>query len=231
MTKGLLSRTWFVVSVLALTGLMAGVVAANVLVGRQGERYTASTTLAMLPGPQIPADQVAAFWEVLGRGQATRSAAIVLGDGRWLEGAAAAAEVPKGELALTSGAVVDTTLIDVTMTANTPGGAEAALQSVITEGAALAESVSGPYRLEPISSPAGSAQAMGPALVQVRGACAIAGLLIGAGAGFLLSRFARRAPSRAGEPHGARLPLAGTDPVDGSDVQNTHRRRAEVRIR
>lgn len=202
-----LARTWFVVVVLAAVGLAGGILAANVLVGRGGERYTAHATLAMLPAPEVPAEQVSAFWEVLSRGQATRSAAVVLEDGRWLKAAAGAAGLPAADLELTAGVILDTTLIEIRMTASSAQGAETALDSVLADAVGLAATVSGPYTLKSVASPEGSAQAIGPAPVQVRGGLALGGLLAGAVLGALIARFTlqRRA---SGEPGVGETPAA-----------------------
>ena len=134
---------WLVVPVCALIGLLIFVVPAFLLTGH-AERFKAQSTVAMLPGPTVPNTEVSNYWEVLNRGQATRSAAIVLQDDRWLGNASSAAGVPKSELALTAGAIPDTTLITVTMEANSAKAAEAALQSVLSEALGQAAQVSGP---------------------------------------------------------------------------------------
>jgi len=179
-----------VVPILAALGMLIGLLAANALTGRE-ERFRAEATLAMLPERNIPLEQVSSFWEVLNRGQATGSAAIVLKDSSWLDAAAQAAGVPKSQLTLSAGAVPDTTLITVTMTAQSARAAEVALESVLADATRRAAAVSGPFSLETIAPPAGSARAMGPAPIQMLGALGMAGLLAGAGAGLMVSRSVR----------------------------------------
>ena len=185
MKPGLLGRMGLIATALALIGLMAGILVAYLLNG-QGERHIAQATLAMLPGPEVAAAETPEFWEVLNAGQATRSAAIVLTDSRWLDSAALAAGVPKSTLTLTAGPIPQTTLITVTVKANSAGAAGAALGSVLNDAVGLAESVSGPFRLQTVTPPA--VQSSAPKIIQTFAALGIAGLLIGAGAGVLISR-------------------------------------------
>ncbi len=200
MTKTLLTRAWLTVSVFAAIGLMLGVLLMYVWVAR-AEKFAAQATLAMLPVQDVPASEASNYWEVLNRGQATRSAAVVLGDQSWLDGAASAAGVPKSDLALSAGAIPDTTLITVTMEAQSPNSAETALQAVLNNAVGTAAAVSGPFRLDVVASPSGSAHSMSASRVQMLGAFGIAGLLVGAGCGVLVSRSIRSrssvsAPSR-----------------------------------
>jgi hypothetical protein len=194
-SKPLLARAVLVVPILATLGLLIGLIVANALTGRE-ERFTAQATLAMLPEKNIPLEQVSNFWEILSRGQATGSAAIVLNDGSWLDAAAQAAGVPKSQLTVSAGAVPNTTLITVTMTAQSARAAEVALESVLANATPQAAAVSGPFSLETIVPPAGSARAMGPAPVQMLGALGVAGLLAGAGVGLLISRSVRERLAR-----------------------------------
>jgi len=116
------------------------------------------------------------------------AAAIVLEDGRWLDDAAAAAGVPKSSLTVTAGAIPDTTLITVSVEADSAKAAEAGLQSVLGHALNQAAQVSGPFKLEVIASPEGSAQPQSPRPVELVAAFGVAGLLVGAGAGLLVSR-------------------------------------------
>jgi hypothetical protein len=186
--RTLLARTWLV-TVFTAIGLAVGVLVAYIATGR-AERFTAQATLAMLPAQDVPISQASNFWDVLNRGQATRSAAVVLEDESWLDVAASAAGVPKSDLSLSAGAIPDTTLITVTMKANSASSAEAALQAVLTNAVGPAATVSGPFRLQVVAS-AGSAHSMSPNPVQMFGAFGIAGLLVGAGVGLLATRSSR----------------------------------------
>jgi hypothetical protein len=217
-TRTLLARTWLTVTALATLGLLIGILLAYVFTDRS-ERYTAQATLAMIPGPEVPFDDASNYWDVLNRGQATRSAALVLEDIRWLDAAATAAGVPKRELALSSGAIPETTLINVTMKADSARAAERALDSVLTDADGLAAKASGPFRLETIASSDGSATSLSPKPIQTVGALGIAGLLLGAGAGLLISRSAhewsaRRACMESRQKHSrVTSPLADPDKV------------------
>ncbi|MGQ9406677.1 lipopolysaccharide biosynthesis protein [Mycolicibacterium gilvum] len=184
-------RRWRLVAACGVIGLLAGALLGSLVLGGT-KRYTAEATLAMLPASYIPTSEAAGYWEVLNHGQATRSAALVLGQGTWLPTAAAAAGVAPSELSLTAGAVRDTTLIGVTIEANSPEAAEAALSSVLIDATGPATDISGPFRLEVIKSPVGSAQSINPSILQTAGAGGIAGLALGAGIGLLAGRRPRR---------------------------------------
>lgn len=183
---------WIVATLLAVLGLLAGVLAAAVLTGRDPARYTAEATLAMLPSQQVPVTQAPGFWEVLSRGQATRSASIVLSDRKWLGNAATAAAVPESTLELEAGAISDTTLITIQMKADSATAAETALNKVLADALGPAAGASGPFRLEVVSAPDGSAESMAPERMQMFAALGLAGLLVGGGAGFLMNRWAQR---------------------------------------
>jgi capsular polysaccharide biosynthesis protein len=189
--KLLSGRRWLVAVVFAVIGMLIGLAIAFVFLG-QSKRFAAQTTLAMLPASYIPTSEAAQFWEVLNNGQATRSAAIVLAQGTWLQSAAAAAGVPPSELSLTAGPIRDTTLIEVTLEANSSETAEAALDSVLNDAVPPAIAVSGPFRLEVIKPADGSAKRLGPGGVQTYVTAAIAGLALGFGVALLASRLAER---------------------------------------
>lgn len=195
MSRTGVARTCLIVGILATLGMLMGAVSADALTNRQN-RYTAQATLAMLPARDLPLEQVSNFWEVLNRGQATGSAAIVLQDNRWLASAAAAAGVSRSDLVLSAGAIPETTLVTVTMTAQSAEAAEAALATVLADAVGPAAEVSGPFRLETVVPPDGSATAMSPTPIQVFGTLGIAGALIGAAAGYRASRFMRERSAR-----------------------------------
>ncbi|WP_018601513.1 hypothetical protein [Mycobacterium sp. 155] len=217
------TRAWLVVVLLAAFGLSTGVAIAYVFTGRS-EQFTAQATLAMLPAADIPVEEIPSFWEVLNRGQATRSAAIVLEDNRWLASAAESSQVPISSLTLKAGVIPDTTLITVTMRASSPSVAERALDSVLTDAIGFAASVSGPFRLEIVGSPHGSARSAGTGSAKMFGALGLAGLLVGAGAGSLVSRSTRRGPAHrapgdpgnraSGKKHRYRESASAVSPVD-----------------
>lgn len=189
MITTLLARTRLLVAALATIGLLVGVVVAYV--NLREERFMAQVTLAMLPGPEVPPEEALGFWEVLNRGQATRTAAMTLQDPRWLGIMSAETSVPASEFRLFAGAIPDTTLIDVTVHADSAWAAEIGLNTVVTDGVTYAEKVSGPFTIETVSVEYGQAESMSPILIQQLGALGLAGLLVGAGAGFLISRSAQ----------------------------------------
>lgn len=212
MVNTLSGRRWSIVAVCAVIGMLAGLLIAYVLLGHS-KRYAAQATLAMLPASYIPTSEAAQYWDVLNHGQATRSAAIVFGQSNWLQAAAAAADVPPSELSMSAGAVRDTTLIEVSVEADSPEAAEAALSSVLSDAGGPATAVAGPFRLEVVRQPAGSAQALGPDSLQTYGAAGLAGLALGAGVGLLVGRRTGNGNSESSEyaRHAAGSRYADTD--------------------
>jgi hypothetical protein len=177
---------WKIVAA-ALAGLLIGVLVA-VQVTSAPPRYRATSTLALLPGPKLAAAELPDYWEVLSRGQATRTSALVLGQPRWLAAAAIDSGEPAAALTLAAGAIPDTSLISATMEADTSKGAELALRSVIQSASAEAAGVSGPFALNIVSSPEGSAVSLAPDEAPVLVAGGLAGLLLGAGLGLVAER-------------------------------------------
>jgi hypothetical protein len=209
--RDLLKRTWLVVAILAVLGLALGIVAALVLIDRQ-DRVEAQATLAMIPQSEIPLLETPNYWDILNQGQATRSAAIVLGDGRWLDSAATQTGVPRGELSLSASAIPETTLIVVAVRADSPEAAERVLDWVLRNATGQAASIVGPFDLRLITEPIGSARAMGAAPVQLIAAMALGGLFVGAGVGLVLSRSAQGRPA----PGGHESPIHESRAVDRS---------------
>ncbi|KUI46201.1 hypothetical protein AU198_18485 [Mycobacterium sp. GA-1199] len=218
MVKTLSGRRWLVAALCAVIGMVAGILIAYVLLGHS-KRYAAQASLAMLPASYIPTSEAAQYWDVLNHGQATRSAAIVFGQSNWLQPAAAAANVPVSELTLSAGAVRDTTLIEVSVEASSPEAAEAALSSVLSDAGGPATAVAGPFRLEVVRQPAGSAQALGPGSLQTYGAAGLVGLALGAGVGLLVGR---RAGNRNSESSEYARHAAGSRYADAADETTLH---------
>lgn len=196
MRTGLLTRTGFTATALALAGGLLGVIGAHGFNGRPGQ-YSAGATLAMLPGPEVQVAETPAFWEVLNDGQATRTAAMVIGDDRWLVAAASAAGVPSSTITLTAGAVPQTTLISVTVKAGSAAAARAALDSVLVDAVGFAAKASGPFELQTVAAPA--PKPLRPSDTQMLAALGGAGILIGAGSGVLISRSARKRAGSVGD--------------------------------
>ncbi len=200
MDKARSVRTWLIVTLCAMLGMIMGIAAAHALTSREA-RYTAEATLAMLPEENIPLEQAAGFWEVLNRGQATASAAVVLQDNRWLYAAADKVGVPVSAVSLSAGAMPNTTLITVTVEAGSAQDAEAVLDSVLTDAEGTAAKVAGPFRLETVVPPNGSANSLAPSPMQMLGALGIAGFLVGVGAAILIVRSLKgRSAGKPGAP-------------------------------
>lgn len=199
MDRSLLARMWVITTAFALIGLVAGVATAASLIGRESQRYTAEATLAMLPSQQIPVTEAPGYWEVLSRGQATRSAAVVLADPKWLAAAATAMGLPESGLRLEAGAIADTTLISVKIQADSGPAAQQVLDSVVQQAVVPAARAAGPFRLEVVRSTVGGS-ATEPTRAQIFVALAFAGVLVGGGLGMLASRTGSRGRQGADEP-------------------------------
>lgn len=226
-----------VVVVFAILGLVAGLLAAS-FTARQ-ERFEAKVTLAMLPGPDVPPDVSLGFWEVLNRGQATRTAALTLEDRRWPEAMSQATGIDASEFKLSAAAIPDTTLIEVRVETGSAWAVERGLNVVVTEGIDYAETVSGPFQLETVSIDYGPATSLDPTQLQQFIVFGIAGLLIGAGAGFMISgilqawrnrpvRRAQRKRARAKTPGSGSgpAPVEGEQPTRPIPVGDTGQRNA-----
>lgn len=174
--------------VLALVGAALGALAAA-LAAPSADRYIASANVALLPAPELTGVEASDFWEVLTRGQVTRTAAIIYEDPRWLATAAAAASVPREDLTLTAAALPDTTLLTVTVTAGSASAAEAALNNVLVIATPEVGSLAAPYFVKVLWPPEYSAYAE-PTLgrTQLAAAGALGGLLVGGGIGWFFLR-------------------------------------------
>ena len=104
------------IAVFALIGALIGALAGFLLVPH-ASRYTASANVALLPSPDLTLVEASGFWDVLTRGQVTRTAAVVYGDKRWLTRRPTRPKVPQGQLALTAAALPETTILTVKVTA------------------------------------------------------------------------------------------------------------------
>ncbi len=189
-----------VIAVVALIGAFIGALL-GAFVAPQASRYTASANVALLPGPDLTTVEASNFWEVLTRGQVTRTAAIVYNDPRWLPSAAKAANVPQSKLTLAAAALPETTMLAVTVTAASPAAAEAGLQDVLTTATSDVTSLAAPYLVKVLWPPAGSAvRVPAPSRPQVAAAGALGGLLVGGGIGWFVLR-RRPSPAALGEKH------------------------------
>ena len=163
-------------------------------------RYELSANVAFLPAADLTTVEASSFWEVLTRGQITRTAAVVYGDPRWVASAASAAKLPQSEVSVTAAALPDTTVLKVTATANSAAGAEAVLNDVVTNATTEVTSLVAPYSVKVLMPPKGGAVPVpAPTGTQLAAAGAVGGLLIGGGVGLVVAR--RRTRSTADHNH------------------------------
>lgn len=186
---------------LGLAGLVLGLLAAFG-VNAQPPRYQATATLVMTPSSGgTPVDD-ASLWEVLSRGQATRTTALILGSERFLPPGAAASGAT-----YEVGAVPETTLLEAKVQASDPRKAEQILAAALENGVASSQGVSGPFALKIANDPAGSAVKISSSGAKVYVALGGGGLVAGLVLAALWVRFAR-VPKPAGESTEASTPLA-----------------------
>ncbi|WP_396925644.1 hypothetical protein [Mycolicibacterium sp.] len=180
------------IAAFAVIGALLGAALGYVLAPHP-HRYQAAARVALLPAPDLTIGEASPFWEVLSRGQISRTAAVLYNDPRWLPSAANAAKVPQSELALTAAALPDTTIVTVTVDAGSAKAAEAALNDVLTKATPEVTQLSAPYAVKVLWPQEGSAVPVPvPGATQVAAAGALGGLLIGGGAGWLVLRARRQ---------------------------------------
>ncbi len=197
-----MTRKRIVIAVFALIGWALGA-AFGAFVAPNADRYTVSANVVMLPAPDLTTVEASNFWDVLTRGQVSRTAAIIYNDYRWVPTAAEAAGVPQSDLTLYAAALPDTTMVDVTVTAGSSAAAEAALNSVLTTATEQVASVTAPYVAKVLWPPKDSAYPVPvPSRAQVMAAGAVAGILAGGTIGWYFERRRRQgrpAPDGTGE--------------------------------
>jgi hypothetical protein len=191
--RGVVTRYRIIVLIFALVGALLGA-AAGFLLAPHPHRYGASANVVLLPPTGLSSAESASFWEVITRGQVTRTAAVVYDDPRWLASAANAASVPQSQLALTVGALPDTTMLTATMSADSPAAAEAALNDLLTAATPEVGSLVVPFVVKVLWPPRGSAKPLPlPSRVQVAAAGALGGLLLVSGIGWGVVLYRNRA--------------------------------------
>lgn len=187
----------FAIPALALIGAVFGALLGIVLTPDAG-RYKATGDVAFLPAANLTIIEASNFWEVLTRGQVSRTAAVVYDDPRWLPSAANAAKVSESELTLSAAAVPETTIVAVTVQAPSPEAAEAALNDVLTTATAEVASLAAPYSVRVLWPAKGSAVPLSlPGRAQIMAAGGLAGILVGGGTGWYLTRRVRIGQQRS----------------------------------
>lgn len=189
MTK---SRTF--IALFALIGAVLGALI-GYLFAPGPSRYSATAQVALLPAANLTTSEASAFWEVLTRGQISRTAAVLYEDRRWLPSAAKAAKVDSGDLSLTAAALPETTLVEVTVEAGSRAAAESALNDVLTTATPDVTTLSYPYAVKVLWPPKGNGKPVPePSSLQVMAAGVVGGALLGGGVGWFLGR-SRRTPT------------------------------------
>lgn len=183
-----MTKRRMLIAICAIVGAVLGALAGAVATP-SGSRYIAAANVALVPAPELTMIEASDFWEVLTRGQVTRTAAVIYDDPRWLPDAADTAKVPRGYLTLTASALPETTILTVTVTAGSATAAETALNTVLTAATPEVSSLAAPYFVKVMWPQESSAYAEPAASrTQMAAAGALGGLLIGAGLGWFLRR-------------------------------------------
>lgn len=173
-------------------GLLTGVVAllaTMFVVGNVQPTYRAEGLVAMVPSKQVPAGEQTSLLEALSGGQASRVAAEVFKQSKFVDAAAQAAGVSASSLQVTAAPVDATQLIAVTVTGPSAAAAEAAAKAIILAGTPAVQTVSGgQYDLPIIQDPAGTAVSASVSASQLLIVAFIGGLLVGAGAALIIVR-------------------------------------------
>lgn len=182
-------RAWIVAATTvlgALTGAGAGTALADA-----PARYASTATVAVVPAAGLPDDLAADFWQVLSEEQVVRTAATIYGSEQWAVEAARALDVPTTEVVLSANALVDTTLVEVTVETGSAASSDAALATVLRSASTSASTILAPFVIsEAAVRPAETARGASPA--QLVGVAAIAGALVGTGIGLVISAIGRR---------------------------------------
>lgn len=208
-------RQAWIVAVTTLIGALAGAGAGAALTGDTA-RYESTATVAIVPAPGLPEDLAADFWQVLSEEQVVRTAATIYGNGQWAVDAARALEVPAGEVELSANALVDTTLVEVSVNAGSTGTSDAALAMILGSAGTAAAEILQPFVISQASVQPAAAAGPG-ATVQLLGASAVAGALVGAGTGLVLAGIRRRGRD-GGDPAPEGAELEGAD-LDGDNSE------------
>ncbi|USX45183.1 hypothetical protein [Dietzia kunjamensis] len=208
-------RAWIVAATTvlgALTGAGAGTALADA-----PARYASTATVAVVPAAGLPDDLAADFWQVLSEEQVVRTAATIYGSEQWAVEAARALDVPTTEVVLSASALVDTTLVEVTVETGSAASSDAALATVLGSASTSASTILAPFVIsEAAVRPAETARGASPA--QLVGVAAIAGALVGAGIGLVISAIGRRGRDDGrGESGGGGAGGAGGGATAGGD--------------
>lgn len=184
------NRSRRTVALAGLVGLMVGLLAALGIVATP-DTYEAQTRLAIVPAESVPSSEIPGYWEVLSRGQANRTAAEVLAQPRWTGAASAEAGTAPVDVAVSAGAIPDTTLVDLVVQGPDPQATVRVAEAVVRLGTPVAQEVTGPFEIHTVQEAAGTVRNLAAPPVQVFVALAAAGLLFGLGAGLLVDRLYR----------------------------------------
>jgi hypothetical protein len=192
-------RRLFII-VLALIGAVVGAGLA-IAATPKSTRYEIEAQVALVPAPDLTLAEASGFWEVLTRGQMTRTAAILYQDWKWLPAAAEDAKVPYGSITLTAAALPETTLLTVTVTADTKDAARTALTSILNNATPEVASMVQPYFVKILWPRDDAAHLLpGPDSTQLAAGGGLGGLLLGGAAGYFLARSRMRRAERAETP-------------------------------
>jgi len=187
----IMSKRRLIICAFALVGALIGVVL-GVSAAPGNTRYQISANVALVPPPNLSTVEASGFWEVLTRGQVSRTAAILYSDPRWIPSAANAAKADPGDLYVEATALPETTMMTVSVSASSAQAAEAALNDILTTATPDVASLAAPYFVKVLWPQKGSAVVLpAPGKTTFGGAGFLGGLLVGGGIGVFAPRFRR----------------------------------------
>jgi len=133
-----------VIVVFALVGAFFGAVL-GVLAAPKPTHFSATATVVMSPDSTKAGGEMTAFWSVLNRGQATRQAASLFQDPRWIPDVAAAANVPQDDVKLESYMLPETMIVKVTVITTSLDAADTALNELLVTALPAVEALVPPF--------------------------------------------------------------------------------------
>lgn len=139
-----LAKPRTVIAMLALAGALLGGIL-GVLLAPKPTHFSATATVVMSPDSTRTGGEVTAFWSVLNRGQATRQAASLFQDPRWIPDMAEAVNIPEADVKIESYTLPETMIVKVTVITTSLESADAALNELLITALPAVERLVPPF--------------------------------------------------------------------------------------
>lgn len=177
-------------------------------------RWSATSSLLVMPRTNLPSDQVAGYYDTLSQGQVVNTYAQILRLPAFLTRATRDAGLT-GAAATGTGlsvtAVPNAAVLDVSTTTGSASQAERVVDGVATAATGYVAALQSPYVLTTISTAAGTAKRTGLGTTDTVGLVLVVALAAGLAVAQTVSAIGRR---RAGDGTGAGRDGVGTDDPD-----------------